>query len=101
MISKLDNLDESYIVSPIGCYFYGDEFYKKLEAQPFHEGYKFDDGTTIVEGQTYWYKCEAISWNRLAYNSDYDYDDYYNELPPLQYSERQKLLQQQMKCLMK
>ena len=34
--------------------------------------YKFDNGTTIVRGTTYWFKCEPIAWNVLS-NSNGEY----------------------------
>ncbi len=56
-----------------GWYLYNDEYYAKVSATPYtpsslYYGYnkKFDDGTTIVSGRTYWFKCEPIVWNVLS-----------------------------------
>lgn len=48
-------------------------FYTSLEATPYATGdQKFNDGTVIEKGKTYWFKCEAIYWVLLQkINSDY------------------------------
>ena len=49
--------------------------YAKVSAtpnDPYESGYKFDNGTTIVSGKTYWFKCEPITWNVLS-NNDGEY----------------------------
>lgn len=55
-----------------GWYLYNDEYYAKLSATPFKSFYTFDNGTKIVSGATYWFKCEPITWNVLA-NSNGEY----------------------------
>ena len=52
-----------------GWYLYNDEYYAKLSATPYSSSYVFDNGTTIVSGTTYWFKCEPIVWNVLSNNS--------------------------------
>ena len=52
---------------------YNGEYYAKKVAQPKptypnNSNYKFDDGVAIVEGNTYWFKCEPIVWNILKNN---------------------------------
>ena len=53
---------------------YNGEYYAKKVAQPKptypnNSNYKFDDGVAIVEGNTYWFKCEPILWNILSNNN--------------------------------
>lgn len=48
-----------------GWYLYEGEYYAKVKATPSGSGYLFDNGTTIYEGATYWFKCEPIVWNVL------------------------------------
>ena len=52
-----------------GYYFYNKVYYAKLSATPYNPSYVFDNGTTIVSGTTYWFKCEPITWNVLSNNS--------------------------------
>ena len=51
-----------------GWYLYNDEYYTK-EAAVLWEGLTgtttFSDGTPIVDGKEYWFKCELIEWNIL------------------------------------
>ncbi len=49
-----------------GWYLYGDEYYAKVEANPYFDSYKFDNGNAIVRGTTYWFKCEPITWKVLS-----------------------------------
>lgn len=55
-----------------GWYLYNNDYYAKLSASPFDSAYKFDNGITIVNGETYWFKCEPIVWNILS-NNDGEY----------------------------
>ncbi len=48
-----------------GWYLYENQYYAKLSAKPYSSNYTFDDGTTIVSGTTYWFKCEPIKWKVL------------------------------------
>ena len=52
-----------------GYYFYNRYYYAKVSASPCSTAYKFDNGTEIVSGTTYWFKCEPIVWNVLSNNS--------------------------------
>ena len=45
-----------------GWYLLNGEYYAKSSAMPYKDNYTFDDGATIVEGTTYWFKCEPITW---------------------------------------
>lgn len=68
-IEALDNLTTT---ESNGWYLYDDEYYVKKTAHPYYSSYTFDDGTTIVTGATYWFKCEPIEWKILS-NSDNTY----------------------------
>ena len=52
-----------------GWYLYDNEYYAKVSATPHFTGFKFNNGTTIVSGTTYWFKCEPIIWNVLSDNN--------------------------------
>ena len=72
------NVNDSSLVSALnalttpesnGWYLYNNEHYAKLSATPYTDNSftsKFDNGTTIVSGTTYWFKCEPITWNVLS-----------------------------------
>ena len=75
------NVDDSSLISALnelktpgtnGYYFYENAYYAKVRATPKISSYTFDNGTTIVSGTTYWFKCEPITWNILS-NSDGEY----------------------------
>ena len=51
---------------PNGFYLYQDAYYAKTVARPDDTYYVFDDGTQIVKGKTYWFKCEPIKWRVLS-----------------------------------
>ena len=64
LIAELDSLTDP---SPInGWYYYEREYYAKVDATPYTSSYLFEDGTTIVSGTTYWFKCEPITWKILS-----------------------------------
>lgn len=69
LVSELDTLTTP---ESNGWYFYGGEYYAKVSATPYDSSYVFDNGTTIVNGTTYWFKCEPITWNILS-NNDGEY----------------------------
>ena len=47
-------------------YLYNGEYYYYLEnANPSWISFKFTSGETIVRGENYWFKCEAIRWKVL------------------------------------
>ena len=75
------NVNDSSLVSALnalttpgtnGYYFYENAYYAKVEATPLLDDYEFNNGTTIVSGTTYWFKCEPITWNVLS-NNDGEY----------------------------
>ncbi len=55
-----------------GWYLYDDDYYASVYATPYSNGYVFNDGATIVAGEEYWFKCEAINWKVLE-SSDNTY----------------------------
>ena len=55
-----------------GWYLYEDTYYAKVSATPKETDYFFDNGIAISSGETYWFKCEPISWNVLS-NNDNEY----------------------------
>ncbi len=66
LISHLDSLEEK----PDGSwYLYKDSYYAKASASPFGDDYLFEDGASIENGKSYWFKCEKISWNVLESSS--------------------------------
>lgn len=56
-----------------GWYLYNDEYYAKRTAETYYSGYTytFSDGTPIVSGETYWFKCEPIEWKILKISNGY------------------------------
>lgn len=48
-----------------GWYLYDGEYYAKVSATCEFD-FTFDNGTTIENGVTYWFKCEPISWTILT-----------------------------------
>ena len=51
-----------------GWYLYNNEYYAKIIASPNDANYQFDNGDAIVSGETYWFKCEPITWDVLSNN---------------------------------
>ena len=62
VITALEELTEP---EENGWYLYNNEYYTKEAAVVHSDTYKFSDGTAIVEGTEYWFKCELIEWNIL------------------------------------
>ena len=63
LISSLDSLTTP---ESNGWYLYDGDYYAKVIAEPDNSSNTFDNGTVIVEGTTYWFKCEPIVWNVLS-----------------------------------
>ena len=61
----VSNLDNDATEQTNGWFLYRGEYYAKVSATPYDSDYTFDNGTTIVEDTTYWFKCEPITWNVL------------------------------------
>lgn len=67
VIAQLDALSPSAVN---GWYLLDGDYYVKQTAQVCNgESYAFDDGTDIVDGTEYWFKCEAITWRVLSTES--------------------------------
>ena len=63
LIAKLNTLQPT----TNNWYLYEGSYYCKETANVFKgEDYTFDDGTAIVNGTEYWFKCEPISWDILS-----------------------------------
>lgn len=66
----LASLNALTIPESNGWYLYNNEYYAKLSATPYDpKNYVFDNGATIISGETYWFKCEPITWNILSNNN--------------------------------
>lgn len=64
VIAELNALSPS---NTNGWYLYDGNYYVKQKAEVYkNEIYTFDDGTAIVNGAEYWFKCEAIVWQVLS-----------------------------------
>lgn len=64
LIAELDKLSPSEIN---GWYLHEESYYVKQQAKVYNnESYVFDDGTPIVNGTEYWFKCEPITWRVLG-----------------------------------
>lgn len=72
LITALTGLAASTEPGTNGYYFHENAYYAKVEATPLLDDYEFNNGTTIVSGTTYWFKCEPITWNVLS-NNDGEY----------------------------
>ena len=65
----VSNLNNDAKEQTNGWFLYRGEYYAKVSATPNSSSYKFDNGTTISSGTTYWFKCEPIVWNVLNNNN--------------------------------
>ena len=63
LISALNLLDE---VQANGWYLYNNNYYAKQTASTSYVGHEFDNGDIIVKNETYWFKCEPITWRILS-----------------------------------
>lgn len=70
IISSLDGLSTPALNN---WYLYEGNYYAKEKATPSNSSLTFKDGTKIVNGEEYWFKCEPIIWNVL----DSDDGSYY------------------------
>ena len=78
------NVNDSSLVSALnalaipesnGWYLYEGEYYSKVSTSATIGSVLscvFDNGTTIISGTTYWFKCEPITWKILS-NTDGEY----------------------------
>lgn len=68
LINELNSLSPSL---SNGWYEYEGEYYTKITAKVYNnETYSFDNGTSIVHGSDYWFKCEPIEWKILSYKDE-------------------------------
>ena len=64
LIAELNSLTPSELN---GWYLHDGNYYVKQTAKVYsNESYVFDDGTAIVNGTEYWFKCEPIVWQVLS-----------------------------------
>lgn len=56
-----------------GWYLLNGDYYAKTTAWPYLSTYVFNDGTKIVKGTEYWFKCEPITWKILSSTDDGEY----------------------------
>lgn len=49
-----------------GYYFYNYNYYTRVNAIPYNSSQCFEDGATITDGATYWFRCEPITWNIMS-----------------------------------
>lgn len=50
-----------------GWYLYEGTYYTNITANTYmNEDYQFEDGTSIVSGDNYWFEVEPITWNILS-----------------------------------
>lgn len=72
LISILDSIEES---DERGYYFYNDKYYYKEVAKvsPYTvaSSNRFKDGTSIIDGKSYWFIVEPIAWKILEITDDY------------------------------
>ena len=65
--SLITALNELITPETSGYYLYENAYYAKVSATPQeYIDCTFDNGTEIVDGTTYWFKCEPITWNVLS-----------------------------------
>ena len=63
LIKSLNELNESDNY----WYYYEDSYYVKEIAKVYKgDSYSFNDNTSIVNGDEYWFKCEPITWDVLC-----------------------------------
>ena len=65
LVSELEKLSPSANVWSL----YEGRYYAKCIAKPNNDGFaclEFDDGSSIVNGQAYWFRCDPIEWRVLS-----------------------------------
>ena len=80
-------LDEEFIdilnkLTPSVCdnkyVLFRNEYYYKVEsASPCSKGDRFDDGSLIIDGKSYWFKVEPITWRILKVTEQENTDKYF------------------------
>lgn len=69
LITSLEKLNETDVN---GWYLYNEKYYISVIAHPGSKTKKFSNNQTIIDGNTYWFKCEPILWKIIS-NSDNEY----------------------------
>ena len=70
-IAALNALEKPFLND---WYYYNGSFYAKQIANPKSSAsYTFDNGEAIKNGETYWFKCEPITWRIINTNDDWYY----------------------------
>lgn len=62
----ISSLNELTVSESTGWHLYDGSYYAKRSAERYASSYTFSDGTKIVEGAEYWFKCEPIEWKILS-----------------------------------
>ena len=65
LISQLEKIETTESCN--GYYKFDDHYYQKTVSKNSMK--KFNDGTKITNGKTYWFKCEPIDWRMLSTES--------------------------------
>ena len=68
--ATLNELNKLLAPETNGYYFFEGEYYAKTVARPLSSTTKFDNGSLVKNGETYWFKCEPITWNILSNNGN-------------------------------
>lgn len=63
--SIISNLNNISTVNSLGYIEYNGNEYAKVTANPYGSDYTFINGSSIVEGETYYFKVEQIKWRVL------------------------------------
>ncbi len=71
--ATIASLDALNTIDGNGWWYLDGSYYAKAFASPYNSNDAFDDGTTIVKGTAYWFKCEPIKWKILSSADDGTY----------------------------
>ena len=64
LITELNSINPSE-ASSLGYYYHDGEYYYKAVGNPCSNG-KFEDGTSIVSGNTYWFLVQPVTWSVIS-----------------------------------
>ena len=63
----LENLNKITTPEANGWYLLNNEYYAKTIAEPYYgDASTFNNGDQIIDGDTYWFKCDPITWKILS-----------------------------------
>ena len=68
----LSSLNKLFFRESNGWFLYDGIYYERIDAAPYKSDYKFENDETIISGDTYWFRCEPITWDVLE-NSNGEY----------------------------